>query len=226
MSSFTITVEDEQVLAALQRLRARSDNFGPVFKAIGEDLVKSTKKRFASATAPDGTPWEPNTEVTLMEYLRIRSGIFAKYTNLKTRKEGLVRVGDKKGYYRKDGRLAKKGIDAMMRKRPLAGETGALATQIHYQVIGNTLESAPAWSMPPCSSSAADAPSSRTSGATSPPGPSSVFQPLTRTASIKRLPTISGCEGEGFVGHCRAAPPFGSLHVNNHAIFIQGESLP
>lgn len=61
-------------------------------------------------------------------------------TNLKTRKEGLVRVGDKKGYYRKDGRLAKKGIDAMMRKRPLAGETGALATQIHYQVIGNTLE--------------------------------------------------------------------------------------
>lgn len=140
MSSFTITVEDEQVLAALQRLRARSDNFGPVFKAIGEDLVKSTKKRFASATAPDGTPWEPNTEVTLMEYLRIRSGIFAKYTNLKTRKEGLVRVGDKKGYYRKDGRLAKKGIDAMMRKRPLAGETGALATQIHYQVIGNTLE--------------------------------------------------------------------------------------
>lgn len=121
-------------------MRARSDNFGPVFKAIGEDLVKSTKKRFASATAPDGTPWEPNTEVTLMEYLRIRSGIFAKYTNLKTRKEGLVRVGDKKGYYRKDGRLAKKGIDAMMRKRPLAGETGALATQIHYQVIGNTLE--------------------------------------------------------------------------------------
>jgi phage gpG-like protein len=115
------------------------NNLGPGLAGIGENLVASTRQRFASATAPDGTPWAPNTEVTLMEYMRNKSGIFATFTNLATRKEGKVRIGDKNGYYRKDGKLGKKGIDAMMGKRPLTGETGALSEQIHYRVTGNRL---------------------------------------------------------------------------------------
>lgn len=117
MTAFTITVEDAQVRAALQRLRARTDNLAPVLKAIGEDLVESTKQRFGSSTAPDGTPWAPNSQVTISRYL------------------GLSR-----GNFKKDGSLSKKGEARQSSKKPLTGETGALAGQIHYQVTGNVLE--------------------------------------------------------------------------------------
>ena len=117
MSGFTITVEDAQVRAALQRLRARTDNLAPALKAIGEDLVESTKQRFATATAPDGTPWAPNTETTILKYLGLTGG-----------------------NYNKDGKLSKKGAGRVTGKKPLTGETGALGGQIHYQVAGNVLE--------------------------------------------------------------------------------------
>ncbi len=117
MSSFTIAVEDEQVVAALQRLRARTDNLGPVLKAIGEDLVESTKQRFATGAGPDGTPWAANSAVTISRYL------------------GLT-----KGNTKKDGSLSKKGAARLGAKKPLTGETSALGQQIHYQVSGNVLE--------------------------------------------------------------------------------------
>ena len=117
MTSFTVTVEDEQVLAALARLRRRTDNLGPALKAIGEDLVASTKARFGTATAPDGTPWAANSQVTISRYL------------------GLT-----KGNYKKDGSLSKKGEARSTAKKPLTGETRKLREQIHYQVSGNSLE--------------------------------------------------------------------------------------
>lgn len=82
----------------------------------------------------------PNTEVTIMEYLRNKSGIFSYYTDISTHKVSKVRSGNKKGYYRKDGKLAKNGVDTIVDKRPLAGESGALGQQIHYRVKGHTLE--------------------------------------------------------------------------------------
>lgn len=117
MTAFTITVEDEQVRAALRRLRGKTDNLGPVLKAIGEDLVESTKRRFETATAPDGSAWAPNTQTTILRYLGITGG-----------------------NYNKDGRLSKKGAERVMGKKPLTGETGSLKQQIHYQVSGNVLE--------------------------------------------------------------------------------------
>jgi len=74
VTAFTITVDDEQVLAALARLRSRTDNLGPVLGKIGERLVESTQARFASSTAPDGTPWAANSAVTISRYLGLSTG--------------------------------------------------------------------------------------------------------------------------------------------------------
>jgi phage virion morphogenesis protein len=117
MSQFSIAVDDAAVMAALQRIRARTENLGPVLKAIGEDLVGSTKQRFATATSPDGTPWARNSDVTISRYLGLSSANF-----------------------KKDGSLSKKGEARLAGKKPLTGETGALGQQIHYQVNGNVLE--------------------------------------------------------------------------------------
>lgn len=117
MTDFTVTVEDAQVKAALARMRQKVGDLGPVLKAIGEDLVASTKQRFATATSPDGSPWEANSQVTISRYL------------------GLSR-----GNFNKDGSLSKKGEARQASKKPLTGETGALAQQIHYRVTGNVLE--------------------------------------------------------------------------------------
>ena len=117
MTAFTITVDDARVMAYLGQLRAKSENMGPVLKSIGEDLVESTKQRFSTATAPDGTSWAANSAVTISRYL------------------GLAR-----GSHNKDGSLSKKGEARQAGKKPLTGETRALGSQIHYQVIGNTLE--------------------------------------------------------------------------------------
>ncbi|HWO99899.1 MAG TPA: phage virion morphogenesis protein [Methylococcus sp.] len=55
--------------AALNDLAERVKNIHPVLADIGEYLVESTKRRFASGTAPDGTPWAPNRPVTIDNYL-------------------------------------------------------------------------------------------------------------------------------------------------------------
>ena len=117
MTAFTITVDDAQVMAALRRLRERTADLTPALEKIGERLVKSTQARFATATAPDGTPWAANSAVTISRYL------------------GLT-----KGNYKKDGSLSKKGEARQSGKKPLTGETRALGSQIHYQVTGNVLE--------------------------------------------------------------------------------------
>jgi phage virion morphogenesis protein len=117
MTSFSTTVDDAAVLVALHRLRSRTDNLAPLLTAFGEDLVASTKQRFHTATAPDGTPWKANSEVTISRYL-----------------------GLSKSNFNKDGSLSKKGEARASGKKPLTGETGALGQQIHYRVQGNVLE--------------------------------------------------------------------------------------
>ena len=57
---------DRQALAALNELASRALNPTGVLKAIGEDLIETTKQRFASSTAPDGTEWKPNKASTLV----------------------------------------------------------------------------------------------------------------------------------------------------------------
>lgn len=127
-----IEIENPGVVAAVQTLRGRMSDLRPAFEELGEYLVETTKQRFATQTAPDGSRWAPNSQVTIENYLRRASGSFDKRTG--------KRVGVKKGFFGRDGRLATKGAAAVQGKRVLHGESGALATQISYRATNSGLE--------------------------------------------------------------------------------------
>lgn len=111
----TIKVDDKQVLDMLAELSRRMTNLQPAMKEIGEDIVASTKRRFASSTGPDGTPWEANSPVTVARYL----GVFS-------------------GSHKKDGTLSKRGAARSAGKKPLIGETKTLSSTINYQLNGTS----------------------------------------------------------------------------------------
>lgn len=52
-----ITLDDAEIQAGLKRLSAKLGDLKPFFADIGETLLNSTRERFRSQTAPDGTPW-------------------------------------------------------------------------------------------------------------------------------------------------------------------------
>ena len=105
-----VKFNDRQVLDTLNRLSTRVKNLRPAFSEIGEDMVEITKRRFDTATGPDGKAWAANSPVTIDRYL----GSFAKS-------------------FKKDGTLSKKGAARATNKKPLTGKTGTLKSTISYQ---------------------------------------------------------------------------------------------
>lgn len=111
-----INLLNDDVQRALKDLAGRLGDLRPALKAIGEDLQESTKRRFETSTAPDGTPWEPNSPVTIAR-----------------------QVHSVKGTRTKDGQLlTKKGAARWDSKKPLIGETKALSEQIHWALQGQS----------------------------------------------------------------------------------------
>ena len=109
-----VKIDIAQLQAALTELQGKLGNPRPALKEIGEDLVESTKQRFAAGIGPDGVPWAPNRPATL-----------AKYTH---------RV---KGTMTKDRKLlTKKGERRWDSKQPLVDQ-GTLGEQIHYRIVGH-----------------------------------------------------------------------------------------
>lgn len=106
----TIEVHDQDVLAAFNRLLAANANMTPAMKAIGERLEETTKRRFETSTAPDGSRWAPNSRVT--------------YEALANRGKGNFR--------KKDGKLSAKGARVLAGKKPLV-LGGYLAHTITYR---------------------------------------------------------------------------------------------
>lgn len=116
MSKF-IDVSSQAVTAMLTQFQGKVSDLSPVLIAIGDDIIERTKQRFASATAPDGAPWAPNTEATLISYIQRRSGFSGK-----------------------TGKITAKGQKLAIGKRPLQGESGDLERQFSSLVAGgNTL---------------------------------------------------------------------------------------
>jgi len=52
-----ITVDDAEIRAGLRDLEDKIGNLQPFFRDIGEALLNSTRERFNTMRAPDGTPW-------------------------------------------------------------------------------------------------------------------------------------------------------------------------
>lgn len=114
----SIEIDDAQVRALLVRLRDRVGEAGmrPALKEIGERLTESTKQRFETSTAPDGSRWAPNAESTLLAVMRHATG------------------GGRGGMLGQRGATRAPAIKALAGKRPLV-DTKELANGIHHQLI-------------------------------------------------------------------------------------------
>ncbi len=110
MPAIRIPLDEGEVRRTLERLAATASDLSPALRQIGELLVDSTKRRFVDGRAPDGTPWAPNSPVTVLEYLR--------------------RLG---GTRTRSGGLSARGRRLAAGKRPLVGETRRLSTEIFYE---------------------------------------------------------------------------------------------
>lgn len=75
-----IAVDDSEIRAALQRSMTANSNMRPVFKVIGERLLRSTEERFDTETDPTGKPWAP---------LQI-SSLYAGYGKKKYTQKGML----------------------------------------------------------------------------------------------------------------------------------------
>ncbi|MYM80547.1 hypothetical protein GTP44_01050 [Duganella sp. FT50W] len=111
-----ITVSNQAFNDALTHLAARLDDMQPVLQGIGEDQVDRIKQRFATATAPDGAKWKPNSQATLVNYIASRGG-----------------------FSKKTGKVSAKGRTLAISKRPLQGASGDLARQIFYVASASEL---------------------------------------------------------------------------------------
>lgn len=60
-----IKYDDRDAQAALARLAKQVGDLTPALRSVGEYLIRSTKQRFRSGTAPDGRHWAANSPVTL-----------------------------------------------------------------------------------------------------------------------------------------------------------------
>lgn len=115
MAMIAIDFDDRTILDALRELSLRAHDLGPALREIGVVLVDSTQRRFDTSTGPDGARWEENSDTTILEYL-----------------------GGMKGAYGKKGGLTKKGMAALLGKKPLLRE-GFLQGTLSWQIDGNTL---------------------------------------------------------------------------------------
>jgi phage virion morphogenesis protein len=59
-ASIKVTVRDADIVAAFDRLREKDGGLVPAaLKNIGQQLVKSTRRRFDQQKSPSGQPWKP-----------------------------------------------------------------------------------------------------------------------------------------------------------------------
>jgi phage virion morphogenesis protein len=58
-------IKNDEITAALEGIARALENPLPLFQDLGEYLVLSTKQRFPTGRAPDGSVWAPKSPVTI-----------------------------------------------------------------------------------------------------------------------------------------------------------------
>lgn len=111
-----ITYNDGSIQAMLNRIVAATQNTEPAMRTIGEVVMEISKRSFDNSASPDGTPWAPNTQATILRYM-------AQFS----------------GNYKKDGTLSKKGVTRLASKKPLIGQSRDLQRQFSYAATSDSV---------------------------------------------------------------------------------------
>lgn len=82
-SVIDITLDDAELKAELKKLAARLNNLKPFFNDVGETLLNSTRERFRSQTAPDGSAWTPLSPAYAARKKRNKGKILTLYGHLR-----------------------------------------------------------------------------------------------------------------------------------------------
>jgi len=114
-----ITYDDHEVLEVLSGIIRRLENPTELMSQIGEALIDSTKRRFATSTSPSGKRWAPDRASTVTRYIESVYGRRGKAFSARKSHRG---------------ELTKFGLGAAMMKKPLIGETKRLSSKIFYHV--------------------------------------------------------------------------------------------
>lgn len=125
-----IECEDADVLGALNRMISAVEDPGPAFKSIGETLLASTRGRFETETAPDGTRWRANADLTLRRFLDARSSNRTKSGGISDK--GMARLGSKKILQGRSGDLLDELFWEVGEDYGLLGSTTKYAGTQHY----------------------------------------------------------------------------------------------
>lgn len=110
-------LDDGQAQNYFGDLIARGANMLPLMQDLGEFLTETSKQRFQTSTAPDGSRWKSNAPATYLAYLSAFKSSFGK-----------------------DGRITKRGATRAGAKKPLIGETGRLGNEIAYSATDTSVE--------------------------------------------------------------------------------------
>jgi phage virion morphogenesis protein len=63
MTAATLTIDDREIIDALDRLLAAAGTLTPVYKNIGEYEAEATKERFRTQQDPEGNAWQKLNEL-------------------------------------------------------------------------------------------------------------------------------------------------------------------
>lgn len=97
-----IELQATAVQQALQSLARAAQNLRPALADMGESLINSTRRRFDSASGPDGAPWAANSPVTLLRKRGTRpltgeTGLLGTEIHYQA-SQSVLRVGSPKEY--------------------------------------------------------------------------------------------------------------------------------
>jgi phage virion morphogenesis protein len=89
MNKFSISLSgDKEAIKRLSVLTAKAANLRPAMQSIGEYMLRQTRGRFDSSTAPNGSPWAPLAKSTITAKARSQN---PKYRRQQVKRGRLVK---------------------------------------------------------------------------------------------------------------------------------------